>query len=114
MAEFRRSALALQAYRLASRQLANDPAKDIVMPVEQVDPAEVLVGKKCIDNEQLTAREASDADDTIIPYPGPAALGDQPAESSEVARIHGGRTRKGPGRDAGKPAVGAVNRAANA
>ncbi len=113
MAEFRRSALALQAYRLASRQLANDPAKDIILPVEQAVPIEVLPGKDHADNEQLAIKEASDGDETIIPYPGPAALGDQPAESPEVARIHAGRKGKGPRRDAGQPAVGAVHRAAN-
>ena len=113
MAEFRRSALALQAYRAASRQLANDPAKDIVIPAEGADRLEDSRGKKCTDDEESATSEAPDAGDTIIPYPGPASLGDQPAQSPEVARAHPRGKRKGSRRDAGEPAVGEVNRAAN-
>jgi hypothetical protein len=112
LAEFRRSALALQAYRAASRQLANDPSRDIVLPVEQADP--VTLEEKSIAAEKEASRESCDAEDTIIPYPGPAAVGDQPSQPPEVARIHARRSRKGPRRDPEDPAVGANNRAAHA
>jgi hypothetical protein len=113
MAEFRRSALALQAYRAASRHLANDPTKDIVMPVEGPEQLEDSRNKKLNGDEVSSTRVATDAGETIIPYPGPASLGDQPAQSSEVARAQPRRPRKGARHDAGEPAVGEVNRAAN-
>ena len=113
MAEFRRSSLALQAYRLASRQLANDPARDIVMPAVEAELAEDCSAKKFIDDEVRTVTEGSDAGKTIIPYPGPADLGDRQAQPPEMARVHAGRKRKAPRRGAGEPAVGEVNRAAN-
>jgi hypothetical protein len=69
IAEFRRSALALQAYRLSSRQLANDPSKDIVVPVEQADAAEGLPRENDPDTGQLSIQEATDGGDTILPYP---------------------------------------------
>lgn len=46
MAEFRRSALALQAYRAASRQLASDPTQDVVIPAAQPDESPGNSGKK--------------------------------------------------------------------
>ena len=69
MAEFRRSALALQAYRAASRQLAHDPAKDIVIPVAQAVSIDDRPGEKCIDDELGSRTEDADASETIIPYP---------------------------------------------
>ena len=46
MGEFRRSALALQAYRAASRQLAHDPTKDLVIPGDEADPIDDASGKE--------------------------------------------------------------------
>ena len=85
MGEFRRSALGLQAYRAASRQLAHDPAKDFVIPAEEAETPDDPLGKRCIDDEQTATTEVSDAGGTIISYPRPAALGDQPPQSPEVA-----------------------------
>jgi hypothetical protein len=113
IAEFRRSALALQAYRAASRQLANDPSKDIVLPVEQVEVCDVLPGKDDPDTEKLAIKEASDGDDGIIPYPGPTASGDQPPQQAEVARVHGRRKGKSPRRNSGNQTLGDDHRAAN-
>jgi hypothetical protein len=113
MGEFRRSALALQAYRAASRQLANDPAKDFVIPSDEADPIDHQSGKNCADDEEIATTEAHDVGDTIIPYPGPASLGDQPPQSPEVARHEPRRKGKGSRRGAGAPAVGALHGAAN-
>jgi hypothetical protein len=76
MGEFRRSALALQAYRHASMQLSRGPAEN----VEQIEGSGLtddLPGKSCDDNEQGVTTEESDADETIILYPEPAAIGDR-------------------------------------
>jgi hypothetical protein len=113
IAEFRRSALALQAYRVASRQLANDPSKDIVVPVEQAEACEALPGKKDLDNEEPLIKEPADGGDPIIPYPGPAAFHDQEPQSSDAARTRSGRKGKGPRRNSDNQAVGEVHRAAN-
>jgi hypothetical protein len=113
IAEFRRSALALQAYRLSSRQLAHDPSKDIVVPVEQANLAEDLPGKKDPDNEQPLIKEPADGGDPIIPYPGPAALRDQQPQSPEGARMRSGRKGKSARRDSENQALGEVHRAAN-
>ena len=45
------SPLALQAYRAASRQLANDPTKDIVIPAAESRFDRRSAGEKCIDDE---------------------------------------------------------------
>jgi hypothetical protein len=113
IAEFRRSALALQAYRVTSRQLANDPSKDIVMPIEQANLAEDLAGKNDLDNEQPLIKESADGGDPIIPYPGPAALRDQQPQSLEAARIRPGRKGKSTRRNSDNQAMGEVHRAAN-
>jgi hypothetical protein len=115
MGEFRRSALALQAYRAAARQLAHDPAKDIVIsPNVEVDPIGDEPGKECTDGKLIANSEVPDAGETIIRYPGPAPLGDQPPQSPEVGRHDPRRKSKGPRRGAAAPAVGAVHGAANA
>ena len=113
MAEFRGGSLALQAYRSASRQLANDPSRDIVLLAVEAELAEDCSEKKCIDDEVRIPTEGADAGETIIPYPGPADLGDPQAQPPEVARLQPGRKRKASRRGAGEPAVGEVNRAAN-
>ena len=56
MGEFRRSRLALQAYRAASRQLAHDPTKDLVIPHEDADTLDDQSGKRCI-NDELDATD---------------------------------------------------------
>jgi hypothetical protein len=114
IAEFRRSALALQAYRLSSRQLANDPSKDIVMPAEQAETCEGLPGKDDAEDEKGATREASDGGETIIPYPGHPSRGDQSVESPEVARGHTRRQGKASRRDPVDQALGDDHRAANA
>jgi hypothetical protein len=113
MGEFRRSALALQAYRAASRQLAHDPAKDLVIPHEETDPIDDQSGKECIDGKQDATMEVPDAGEPIIPYPRPASLGDQSPKSPALARHDAGRKGKGPRRNPGESALGAVHGAAN-
>jgi hypothetical protein len=109
MGEVRRSALALQAYRAASRQLAHDPAKDLVIPDGEIDSNDDLPGKIVPYDEQIANMEACDAGDRIIPYPRPATLGDQPPQPEEVAHEPRGKG-KGPRRGAAAPAVGEVHR----
>ena len=113
MAEFRRSSLALQAYRAASRQLANDPSRDIIMPAIDAELAEDCSGKKCIDDELRTPTEGADAGETIIPYPGPADLGDPQRTAARSGAASARKEEKGFAPCAREPAVGAVNRAAN-
>jgi hypothetical protein len=110
MAEFRRSALALQAYRAAARQLARDPSRDIIIPAEEADPTGERSAEKGIDSEQDATREI--LDDGIIPYPGPAALGDQPPQPAEMAGHEPRGKGKAPRRRAAEPPLGEVHRAA--
>jgi len=72
MAEFRRSALALQAYRHANRQLARDPARNAVS--EAAEPTDDLPGGNRRDGELIANTEAPDAGDSIIPYARPEAV----------------------------------------
>jgi hypothetical protein len=98
MGEVRRSPLALQAYRAASRQLAHDPTKDLVIPDGELASNDDPPGKNVTDDELIATTEARDAGDPI-PYPRPAALGDQPRQSAEVAHEPRGKG-KGPRRRA--------------
>jgi len=83
--EVRRSALALQAYRAASRQLAHDPTGDLVVPDGMIVPDGDAPGKNRADDEQGMRAEEPDADDdAIIPYPEPAAGGPRVPSASEV------------------------------
>ena len=68
MGEFRRSAIALQAYRAASRQLANDPRKDIVIPAAEDDSIEDTPAENRVGGEVGLRTEEPDGED-IIPYP---------------------------------------------
>jgi len=111
MAEFRRSALGLQAYRAASRQLAHDPTNDIVIPADRADAIGDDPEIKCIDGELDANREVVGG--SIIPYPGPAAVGDQPPQPAEVARHDTRRKGKAPRRRPAEPPMGAVDRAAD-
>jgi len=83
--EVRRSALALQAYRAASRQLAHDPTRDLIIPKSAIDPDDDVSGINRADDEQGMKAEEPDADDdAIIPYREPAAGGPQVPSASEV------------------------------
>ena len=113
MGEFRRSALALQAYRAASRQLAHDPAKDLVIPHEEADPIDDPSGKRHINDEQDARTEESDAGGTIIPYPEPTPLEGQSTRSTEKAQDQPRGAGTTPRRRAGAKTVGALHRAAN-
>jgi hypothetical protein len=113
MAEFRRSALALQAYRHAARQLAHDPRNDLVIPSAGIDLSDDPPEKNCINDEQAANTEEPDENETIIPYPEPTASGDRTPQSTEGAEDHPRRSRKAPRRRSNEPAVGAVHRAAN-
>jgi hypothetical protein len=112
MGEFRRSALALQAYRAASRQLAHDPSKDLIIPAE-ADSPDGSPGKICADGQLIATTEVTDANESIIPYSRPEAVGNQPPQSPEVARHEPRRKGKGSRRDSDAPAMGEVHRAAN-
>lgn len=113
MGEFRRSALALQAYRAASRQLAHDPTKDLLISADEADSAGDPPGKTRADGELLATMEASDAGDNIIPYARPETIRDQPSESPEVARHDPRGKGQGPRRDPAAPAVGTLHGATN-
>lgn len=108
MGEFRRSALALQAYRHANRQLARDPAPDVTIPLEDPDSP----GKNHIDDEQGEMMEKPGDVQSIIPYPEPGSSEDRAAGSHKEGPDHAGGAREAPRRRAGGPAVGAVHRAA--
>ncbi len=114
MAEFRRSALGLQAYRAASRQLASDPSNDMVVAAGQ---AEGPAGseKKACDNELGPIAEEADGDARIIPY-RESADDDESGSPPPVPEEPGNRrrTRASAPRRTGKPAVGARHGAANA
>jgi hypothetical protein len=112
MGEVRRSALALQAYRAASRQLAHDPTRDLIVPDRVIDPDGDAPGKNRADDEQGMRAEEPDADDAIIPYPEPAACGPQGAPASEVPAQSRG-ARKAPRGRSGDAALGDVHRTAN-
>ena len=58
MGEFRRSALALQAYRAASRQLAHDPTKDLVIPREDADTLDDQSGKDASTTNWMRGRRS--------------------------------------------------------
>ncbi len=113
-AEQRRSALALQAYRIAARQLAHDPTKDLVIAGGEADPIDDQPGKKCIDDEKGVRTEDADADETIIPYPESSSFGPRLPGSTDEAPDHPRRAGTTPRRRAGAAAVGAGHRAANA
>lgn len=72
MGEFRRSALALQAYRAASRQLARDPTKHIVIPAEAADPDDTEETHQT--TEMGLIPEESDEWRPVIPLPRAASL----------------------------------------
>jgi hypothetical protein len=111
MGEFRRTSLALQAYRAASRQLAHDPTKDIVIPDGRFDRDDDAPGKNCANDEKETRSEELDADNAIIPYPEPAACGQ--GSSAEEVPAQPRRARKAPRRRSGGAAVGEDHRTAN-
>jgi hypothetical protein len=113
MGEFRRSALALQVYRAASRQLAHDPTKDLLIPNEETDPIDDQSGESRINDELDVRTEESDAGETIIPYPEPTSLEGQSTRSTEKARDQPRGAGTTPRRRAGAKAVGALHRAAN-
>ena len=73
MAEFRRSALALQAYRHASRQLARDPARDVA-PIDGAGLPGDPSGENGAGGELIATTEVNDAADSIIPYARPEAV----------------------------------------
>jgi hypothetical protein len=73
MGEFRRSALALQGYRAASRQLAHDPTKDIVLPAEPVDLEDDLE-KNDKTTEMGATRRDSDEGPPVIPMQRAASI----------------------------------------
>lgn len=72
MAEFRRSALALQAYRAASRNLAAPSGGDIVVPT--TDPVD-QEPEESQSTTELGATDRSDRDEGyIIPFPRAASV----------------------------------------
>jgi hypothetical protein len=99
MAEFRCSSLGLQAYRAAARQLAHDPTKDLIIPDGELASNDDQPGKNGPDDELIATEEARDAGEPILPYPRPAALGDQPPQPAEMAHEPRGKG-KGPRRRA--------------
>ena len=113
MGEFRRSALALQAYRAASRRPAYDPTRDLVLPAEPADPEDEPSGRFYADGELLATTEERDAGDGILPYTRPDPLGDQPPQLPAEARHEPRRKGPGPRRNPAAPAVGAVHGSAN-
>lgn len=74
MGEFRRSALAIQAYRAASRQLGQAAAKGVLIPPQEADPSGTSPGEECLDGELIANTEARDADQSVIPYARPEAV----------------------------------------
>ena len=73
MAETRRTALALQAYRHAIRQLARDPARSVVS-IEGSGLSGDPSGKNRADGELMANTEVTDAGESIIPYSRPQAI----------------------------------------
>jgi hypothetical protein len=73
MAEFRRSALALQAYRHASRQLARDPVRDVAS-IEAPGLAGYPSEENVAGGELVATTEVNDAGESIIPYSRPEAV----------------------------------------
>lgn len=110
--EVRRNALALQAYRHANRQLGRDPLPDAGIVMGRVDRADGDQGKNDPLDELGATTETTDAGGSIIPYPQPEAVGDQPPQPREVARPDargkGAGSRRGPA----EPSLGARNGAA--
>jgi hypothetical protein len=68
MAEFRRSAIALQAYRAASRQLGHAAQGDRVIPVDTVTEDEAELGKTSIAGEVSVAAKECDDEPGILPF----------------------------------------------
>jgi hypothetical protein len=68
MGEFRRSAIALQAYRAASRQLGHAAQGDRVIPVDTVTEDEADSGKTSITSEVDTTLERDDEESAILPF----------------------------------------------
>jgi hypothetical protein len=73
MAEFRRSALALQAYRHASRQLARDSAREVAS-IEAPGLAGHPAEENIAGGELSATTEVNDAGENIIPYSRPEAV----------------------------------------
>jgi hypothetical protein len=110
MAEFRRTAVATQAYRHANRQLAREPARDTVA-LDAPSPAGDVAPENDTGDEQAGRTEETDAGEDIIRYPEPAPAAARTFRSGE-APAHAGGPRKAARRGAGDPPVGAVHRAA--
>jgi hypothetical protein len=88
LAEFRRTCLALQAFRLSARQLARADAAQQVLCVETSDTAATTeCEKETLDIEKFT-KEGADHDDATVPFPAeePASGGGRPDERQEAKR----------------------------
>jgi hypothetical protein len=66
MGEFRRSAIALQAYRAASRHLGQTPQADLVIPVDT--GTETESGKMSVASEVAITPEEDDEEPGILPF----------------------------------------------
>jgi hypothetical protein len=89
LAEFRRTCLALQAFRLSARQLARTDAAQQVLCMEAGDAvAEATEFEKVTADTEKSATEGIDHDDATVPFQAeePATGGGQPAERHEAKR----------------------------
>ena len=89
LAEFRRTCLALQAFRLSARQLARADAPQQVLGMEAGDAAaEVTEFEKETTTTEKSTTEGTDHDDATVPFQTeePAPGGGQPDEPQEAKR----------------------------